>query len=199
MKYPNHPADMMADVRTFLLLAQPELLVNPHAIPPFDTIKLCKALIDEEVNKELFPELDKLLNGQYSLEIMSKVQDAYIYTIYVSIWSMLVLNLPVYGAWNEIQRSNMDKFPIHEACKGKGCEFMSIGTRDYTGKPTEFKQHCAHGRLVTRNAITNKVMKPEGWKEPESWDVLYRTWNIWLLANDPGIIRNKNIQELKGN
>lgn len=194
MKYPNHPANMVADVRQFLMIAQPELMVAPHSIPPKETIILCKKLIDEEVNKELFEELDKLIEGKYSIERMALIQDAYIDTIYVSIWAMIVLNLPVYAAWNEIQRSNMAKFPKHEACNGQGCNFklLDTSTNPY------IHYHCAGGLLVQRNHETGKVMKPEGWTEPESWEVLYRTWNIWKLQNDPGIIRNKDIQKLEG-
>lgn len=207
MKYPNHIADMVGDVYQFFMLAQPELQVAPHDIPPKHVIELCKRLIDEEVNKELFVELDKLLAGKYSLEIMANIQDAYIDTIYVSIWAMVVLNLPVYSAWNEVQKANMAKFPIHEDCQGKGCSFSYTGARgnvhrdlriDDETRHTQVIQHCANGRLVTRNAETGKVMKPEGWQEPASWDVLYRVWNIYKLQNDPDIIRNKDIQKLEG-
>lgn len=194
MKYPNNPANMVEDVRQFLMLAQPELMVAPHQIPPPKTIELCWKLINEEVNEELKIELDALIAGQYSLERMAKIQDAYIDTIYVSIWAMVVLNLPVYAAWNEVQKANMAKFPMHDMCQGKGCEFKLIDT----SQNPHVRIHCAGGHLVSRNNETGKVMKPEGWQEPASWDVLYRAWNIWKLQNDPSIIVNKNMQTLEG-
>lgn len=197
MKYPNHIPNMVKDVNDFIALSGAELIVPPMARPFKETIALCKALINEEVNEELFPLLDKLANNQYSLEIMAEVLDAYIDTMYVSIWGCIVLNLPVNAAWNEVQKANMAKFPKHGGCSHpeEGCGIIAAASAAVIpGKVVDV--YCKFGRLVTTDVILGKVCKPPEWKAPELWDLLYRTWTIVKLQHSPDVIIDKNFKTL---
>lgn len=196
MKHNIAAPNLVGDVSKFFVLSQAELMVMPGIQPPTKTLELCYKLIDEEVNKELLPRLQKIMAGGYSLENMAALLDAYVDTVYVAIWGCVVLNLPFNPAWHEVQKANMAKFNPHDLCRGQGCDYVGRGVTEVEGNVVEFIEKCIGGFIVKRNMKTDKVLKPEGWVAPDIWDILYRIWTMHKLANDPGIIREKNIQTL---
>ena len=157
--------DIFKDVSEFLLLAQPEVVTPPHQLPPKWILELAHRLIDEEVNKEKYATLAALqmmIDGRYSIEIMAELLDSIIDSIYVLAWTARALSLPFNEAWNEVQKANMAKFPIAPELYGGGIE----------GNITET---VVNGRIVRRNEY-GKVQKPEGWKAPDIWGVIYEAW-----------------------
>lgn len=184
-KYNYQTPNILRDVQDFFFLAQPELIVPPFQRPPYQTIDLAIKLIHEEVNEELIANLFKLKSG-YSIELAAKVLDDCVDSVYVIIWTTIALNLPFNPMWNEVQKKNMEKFPICSLCFGHGCEFDEV---NYENNDEAFPIHtkCNNGRIIQRNK-NGKVIKPIGWIAPNSWDVLYEAWNSWKLRSDKTII-----------
>lgn len=66
-----------------------------------------------------------------------------------------------------IYEANMAKFPIHEACKGAGCDF-----KDYDGRVAGLPYcMCRDGHLVYLR-LDGKIGKPTGWEPPNIAGVL---------------------------
>jgi hypothetical protein len=175
----HSPVDIFGDVEKFFMLAQPELLQAPDRRPEVHAIKLARFLIDQEVNVELFRDLDRLEQGAFSREITARVLDNIIDSIYVLAWSAVLLNLPFNPAWRAVQIANMKKFPTCEICNGKGCERPEIETGrafNYQGEEITINVRCMGGRWVARNAANGKVIKPNGWQEPEIFNILHEHW-----------------------
>lgn len=175
------PPNLVADVAAFFSLAQAHLHTLPHEIPSKEVIELAIKLIKEETLEELIPNLEKLRDGAYSLELMANVLDDCVDAVYVIIWTCVALSLPFNPAWCEVQKKNMEKFPIHKDCGGAGCNWQDAGQLNGTGPFVT--QTCVFGRIVIRNTV-GKVVKPEGWTPPDIWGVLYTTWNAYITAKD---------------
>jgi len=184
--------DIFGDVEEFFNLAQPELLVPPHRIPPRAVLELAEHLINEEVNKELLADLSFMVGtGAYSLERAARLLDHIVDSVYVLVWTAKALSLPFNEAWNEVQAANMAKFPICPNCKGVGCNH-SIIRQDETQKDyVSYSENCRGGRLVRRNMKTGKVMKPEDWQAPQIWELLYEMWTRDFLRREPEIHRER--------
>lgn len=175
--------DIFKDVRTFLQLAQPEMMHELGQPIKQHVAKLAWKLIDEEVNTELKPDLEKLANGDFSLELLSRVLDHYLDTIYVAAWAIEAFGLPGHAGWNEVQRANMSKFPFTNGPAPFGLDEqipIEINERHIQG---EF-----HTRWVLTNKDTGKVVKPEGFTPPDIWNVVYATMMMKKLRTMPDVM-----------
>lgn len=179
----NRVPDIFKDVRTFLQLAQPEMIHKLGEPIRQNVAELAWKLIDEEVNKELKDDLALLANGQFSLEILARVLDHYMDIIYVAAWAVEAFGLPAYAAWNEVQRANMSKFPIVTGPAPLALDDqipIEINERHIKG---EF-----HTRWILTNKDTGKVVKPEGFTPPDVWSVVYSMMMINKIRTMPDVI-----------
>jgi hypothetical protein len=71
-------------------------------------VGLAWGLIDEEVNKELFPAVFQY-NKSPTLENKVEVADAVFDSIYVLLQLARAMDIPVQECWDEVHRSNMAK------------------------------------------------------------------------------------------
>lgn len=191
MKFNYIPPHIIADVHQFIMTSQAQMIQDPEQRPDKRVLQLAYNLINEEVNKELLPRLQKMIDGAYSLELMAKLLDDYVDTVYVAAWGCIVLNLPFIPAWHEVQRANMAKFPPCDNCGGAGCDARKIGICLVDEKEVSFEEKCSFGRLVKTNTVTGKVIKPASWEEGHVWDVLFEAWTMIKLRQDPNIIGTK--------
>lgn len=90
------------DVLAFITNAAPENILDKPGTPSEATRKLCKALIDGEVNIELLPAID---SGDL-VEIADGIADS----LYVLIYTAYCHGIPIERIWDEVQRTNMAKF-----------------------------------------------------------------------------------------
>ena len=187
----THPANLVSDVLEFIKTSQPEMLNAPNTRPNPATLQLARALINEEVNKELLPLLDKMLEGAWSQELSAELMDHYVDTVYVAIWGCIAMALPFYAGWNEVQHANMSKFPFHKACQAHGCNHVFEYEKEIDGVKVMVTERCQGGRLVTRRNDNGKVAKPEGFKAPEMFQVLFEVWNHVYKQNTPGVLPMK--------
>jgi len=74
---------------------------------PTDT-NLAWGLIDEEVNKELFPALFKY-NAANTLENKAELADAIVDSVYVLFQLARSIDIPFMACWDEVHKSNMAK------------------------------------------------------------------------------------------
>lgn len=108
-------------------------------------LSLGRALIDEEVNKELFTAIVDVLHtntvlfhkssGERDADAISAlvaIADGGIDSLYVIYWTLNLLGMPVKELFDEVHRSNM--------AKSQG------------------------GKVLRRN--DGKILKPEGWQPP---------------------------------
>lgn len=109
-------------------------------------------LVTEEYN-ELLAALVQF-NQARTLENLTAVADAIVDLEYVLHNLSYELGLPVLRLFNEVHQSNLDKAVVHEACSGEGCQAC------------EFR-----GRIFLRNEH-GKIIKPEGWKPPNLFNIL---------------------------
>lgn len=79
-----------------------EVLARPQ------DLDLARKLMEEECIKEMFPAFERFAANQ-SLENLTEFVDGAIDSIYVILWTLLKLNVPVNECWREVQRSNMAK------------------------------------------------------------------------------------------
>lgn len=114
-------------------------------------LELAAKLIQEEVNEEMLPALEKYKKHP-TLENLVELFDGIIDSVYVIFQLSNALELPFDEGFKEVQRSNMDKAP---------------------------------GGIVRRRE-DGKVLKPEGWKPPNLWDILYK-WETARLKYPPSI------------
>lgn len=90
-------------------LQQDQALFREVGGAPAD-LELCKKLIHEEINTELFDHLDQLIANN-TLELRAKVLDDIVDSVYVLLNLCNALDLPFYEGWREVQKANMNKFP----------------------------------------------------------------------------------------
>lgn len=176
-EYSDYSPDVFSDVEEFFLLAQPEMVGKPFGNWKPGVLSLGKKLIEEEVIKELMGNLDKLIKNGYSIERAADLMDDCVDSIYVILWLMKGLDLPFNEHWQKVQEANMAKFPIHEACGGRGCNEQGVELAfEYEGKKIDIRRVCMNGRIVSRNVATGKVTKPEGWTPVNNFGVLFNYW-----------------------
>jgi hypothetical protein len=182
--------DIFGDVRLFLKLAQPDMMHKlGDRIQP-DVAKLAWHLIDEEVNKELKEDLQKLIDGNYSLETLSRVFDHYLDIIYVAAWAVEAFGLPSAAGWNELQRANMTKFPVYEDQphdEVTGTKALPM-PQDYEGLAHITDWHVREGRFVLLNQETGKVIKPRGFIPPNLWEVINACLSIQQFRKMPTVL-----------
>jgi hypothetical protein len=158
-------ADVFGDVAKFTELAQPDMLVPEGQAPHPKAIELAIKLIDEECNSEYIPALRKLLANR-SRENLLEVLDGAIDSIYVIAWALRILNLPAHAAWNEVQRSNMAKFPLSDYGEK---DTFAVSKLD---PAIDIDVNVRDRRLVLTNHETGKVVKPAGWTPPDLFGVI---------------------------
>lgn len=181
--------DVFADVAKFTELAQPNMLVpvgetiNPKAI------ELAIKLFEEEGIKEYLSALRKFAEHQ-TKENLVAVIDGGLDTIYVIAWAFRVMNVTAHAYWNEVQRSNMAKFP---RVNGSAQEMFTLDIPEYKDIEIEINERNAH--WVITNAQTGKVVKPRGWTPPDLFGVMLGLENIRRLRTQPDGIANGFLQE----
>jgi predicted HAD superfamily Cof-like phosphohydrolase len=93
----------MMCVRAFMRKHHQDTPFKP-SIPVEATVALRKSLIEEEVNKELIPAMDK---GD-----LYEIADALADTLYVVFGTALAYGIPMDSIFDEVHRSNMSKEAI---------------------------------------------------------------------------------------
>lgn len=163
------PPNIVLDVFNFISIAQPEMMQQPEVRPDKKVLELAYKLIDEEVNKELLPRLQQMIDGSHSLELSASLLDDIVDTVYVSAWAAIVLQLPFNAAWHKVQEANMAKFPILQGSLLGPQEIKEL-------QPDGSTVSIERGRVIFQNTETGKVMKPTNWKPADIWSVLYDCW-----------------------
>lgn len=113
---------------------------------PTEVLVSRRGFIDEEVNKELFPLLDKIIaNGGSSLEQKAELLDHISDSIYVLVGLAVNMGLPLDNAFQLVHAANMSKV---------------IGSL------------VPNGPVFDENG---KIVKPEGWTAPDKkiWDLCF--------------------------
>lgn len=185
------PNSIFKDVREFLAMSQPNMMHElGEKIRP-EVATLAWKLIDEEVNKELKEDLEKLMAGHFSLEILARVFDHYLDIIYVSAWALEAFGLPSQAGWNEVQRANMSKFPLAAGKQEMPKPILESG--EYFGVTV----HCEvrNGRFIITNAGTGKVMKPMGFKPPDIFGVLHGMMTINTIKKQHDMVATEFLQD----
>lgn len=179
------PADIFKDVGAFTELAQPNMLPKDGIVSP-QAIDLAIKLIDEECNKEYIPALHEFLHAP-SRENLIKVIDGAMDVIYVSSWAMKVFGVDGTPFWNEVQRSNMAKFPLQATMPLElGPQHAILDIPEY--KDIDVECNIRNDRYVFTNAKTGKVMKPHGWTPPDLFKVATELEMIHKLRTMPDAI-----------
>lgn len=92
--------NLLSDVSAFHAACNVPMLTLP-AVPPEDRVALRKSLIDEEVNRELLPAMER---GD-----IVEIADAMADSIYVIVGSALEYGVPLDRVWDAVQAANMAK------------------------------------------------------------------------------------------
>jgi predicted HAD superfamily Cof-like phosphohydrolase len=92
--------DILTDVATFHIACDVPVLHQP-TIPPDDRVALRRNLIDEEINVELLPAIDR---GD-----LPAIADGLADAIYVIVGTALEYGIPLDRVWEAVQRANMAK------------------------------------------------------------------------------------------
>lgn len=108
--------------------------------PAEDRVALRKKLIEEEVGETL-----QAIDSRDLVEVADGIADS----IVVLVGTALEFGIDLGAVWDEVQRSNMSKFPSCTACEGAGCEACN-------GRGTQ---------LIRRE--DGKILKPESWSPPD--------------------------------
>lgn len=90
--------------------------------------------------------------------------------IYVAVGTAIAYGIPLDRVWDEVQRSNMAKFPTCANCGGKGF-YADEAEADLPSTNSECASCNGHGRVAIRDA-GGKVQKPPGWTPPDVAGVL---------------------------
>lgn len=106
--------DMAGGVLEFMIaMGQDPQHIKDISSP--ETYDLMNKLMGEEIEKEMWPAFFKL-QEQWSLENLAEFADGAIDSIYVIIWTMLKLGLPVGKLFEEVQYTNMAKLQADGTC-----------------------------------------------------------------------------------
>lgn len=185
----NSP-NVFADVRRFIDIAQSDLRSELNHKPQDGAMVLAKQIINEEVNKELLVNLEKLINGDFSLELLAEVLDDAVDSIYVIAWLIEILSLPGEAAWNEVQRANMSKFPLADGFAPPPQDAsIEVDVQEVT-IPEE-----PANRWVLRNKLTQKIVKPEGFVPPNIHEVVLQILTMRKLRSMPNVIADPFMRE----
>ncbi len=96
-------------VLQFMLIGHPDNIRSRPGVPAPKVVQLCRDLIKEEVGKELLPALAR---GDL-VEIADGIADS----IYVLIYTAHAYGIPIEKVFDEVQRTNMAKFPNGKAIR----------------------------------------------------------------------------------
>lgn len=178
--------DIFKDVAAFMEIAQPDMIVPEGQIPSEKAIRLAIGLFEEEGIKEYLVALAAYLANP-TIENLVAVVDGGMDTIYVIAWAMRAFNIPAQAMWNEIQRSNMAKFPRPEAAfpQSQNIDLPKIlDIPEYKDIDIEYTK--LKGKWIIRNAKTGKVVKPMGWTQPDLFTILAEHQSIHTLLTQRG-------------
>lgn len=180
------PADVFKDVGAFTELAQPNMLPQ-NGIISQKAIELAIKLIEEECNQEYIPALQTFALS-ITRENLIKVIDGAMDVIYVASWAMKVFGVDGTPFWNEVQRSNMAKFPYFDPQAldeqtGTTPLPVPLDLPEYKRVNVEYNKRKDH--WVITNADTGKVMKPRGWTPPDLFKVAEELEMIHKLRTMP--------------
>ena len=143
---------IVTDITAFHTAGEAPVLTVPQ-IPPPDREALRIKLIEEEVGETL-----KAIRERDLVEIADGLADS----IVVLVGTALEYGIDLTAVWNEVQRSNMAKFPPCEECSQGGYDFLQMSTcKACNGRGTQ---------LLRRE--DGKIMKPPGWTPPDIAGVL---------------------------
>lgn len=111
------------DVQDFHEKCNQEVNTRP-SIPSDDTISLRYSLIDEEINKELLPILDKLQkkgtwDSETFIEDLAGVADGIVDAIYVLLGAAVSFGINIQPIWDATQVANMQKYTGKKRGDGK--------------------------------------------------------------------------------
>ena len=104
---------MAADVLRFMAAFEQPVIHNDAEITPSD-FRLAEKLMAEEI-KGMWIGFNKFSQAA-TLENKAEFVDGAIDTIYVVLWSLLKLGVPVDAVFEEVQRSNMAKLQPDGTC-----------------------------------------------------------------------------------
>lgn len=108
--------NVFAAVLDFMSIGHPENIQPKPGVPADKVVKLCRNLIDSEVFDELYPALDA---GDL-VEIADGIADS----IYVLIYTAHAYGIPIEKVFDEVQRTNMAKFPDGVAIRREDGKIM---------------------------------------------------------------------------
>lgn len=180
------PVDVFRDVAKFTELAQPDMLVPQGQQPKHIALALAQKLFEEEGIKEYLCSLQHYMANP-SRENLINVIDGAMDTIYVIAWAMRIMNVDAQAYWHEVQRSNMAKFPAVDS------PVPPLDLPEYKDVPIEY--NTRNGRLVITNAVTGKVMKPQGWTPPNLHGIMEDLEMIFRMRNQPDKVATTTLME----
>jgi hypothetical protein len=152
------------DVRAFHAAGEVPSLAEP-GFPDEGRIELRKSLIREEVGETL-----NAIDRGDLIEVADGIADS----IVVLVGTALEFGIDLSAVWEEVQRSNMSKFPPCEDCGKTGwvgfCDCDPEGLTHCRGQGTCGTHECptceGRGTLILRRA-DGKILKPESWEPPD--------------------------------
>lgn len=105
--------DWQDDVRKFHKRCGQSIEITP-TIPTLKELNLRIDLINEEINKELIPLLERYQDPQYrkignNTKDIAEITDGILDSIYVLLGTLIVFGVEAQPIWDEIQKSNMKK------------------------------------------------------------------------------------------
>ena len=110
-------------------------------------------------------ELGETLEAM-SNDDMEGVADGLADLVYVVAGTALALGIPLDKVWDEVQRSNMSKFPECDICGGSG-QLQDLDNTVSLDCP-----ECSGAGLVALRDDHGKIIKPDGWTPPDIASVL---------------------------
>lgn len=188
--------DIFKDVLEFLQISAPQRITKLGGRPGLETLKLAKHLINEEINKELMPNLEAMIDETASMERMVQFLDDALDSMWVLAWSIHCMSLPGNAGWNELKRANMSKFPL---MKDNPNGVLPLEIPEYFEEDgvtyIPFNINQMGDRWVLTNAATGKVMKPKGFTPPDMFEVVHGMITIDAVRNQHDIIATPFMKE----
>lgn len=102
------PTDVFDDVAAFMRIGQPDKIAELPENPNEETRTLCENLVREE-----FTELLYAMERDTPTEVADGIADL----VYVAIFTAHCYGIPIAKVWDEVQRTNMAKFPDGEVLR----------------------------------------------------------------------------------
>lgn len=90
----------------------------PDQVPPPEYFDIARRLVDEEVNKEFLPNLERCRQS-WTTENVSAMLDDIVDSIYVLVFAAHKFGLPLEDAWNRVCEANLEKVR-HGVVKDEG-------------------------------------------------------------------------------